>query len=540
MSTSVRPDPVADYLAAKQSVAPDPVSDYLTARLGHDPNQIHRDFQSGALQKRNARANANDQDELAAEPGYVDRFATNLLNTGQGIPGVEAIEAGAGSLGSKLTKSPQSYGQALATLRQNTNQLPALQKVGEKVAGSMALLPFLPASPIRAGAAVGAADAGLGADPDQSLLERGGKAALGGAVGGAAGKVAETAITGIGSMIGSSSASNLLAKQAARAKSAADMYGAALAEGQGKAATPAIQAFLAEPDIAETVRGLQTLRQYRDVAPESPEMLHAIYKDLSDQASGIKRGLASPTPARANTRQAAGVDVGMAKSDLLDALRAPGPSVQRVETAQSAAPSLRDAIDAFQQRSGEAARRVEGTLLQQNRSPFVGQRVELSPTQLATRNALERHGAENVVSPSLSGAPPTELGPSVMPSYANAVQDYANRSAEIDALRRGQDLAKGLTSKGLSSGKSLDRTTPEAFQQWAAGASQPEIEAASEGLLGGTKQAMGKAPLTKGRVLAGKAPSLLRDAGSRQQAMIDQLVRAGLVSTGAARSDAAP
>ena len=70
MGASVRPDPVAEYLAARKQSASDPVAEYLAA-IGKTERpaggDIHEQFRSGRLQKRVARENLNDREALHEE-----------------------------------------------------------------------------------------------------------------------------------------------------------------------------------------------------------------------------------------------------------------------------------------------------------------------------------------------------------------------------------------------------------------------------------------------------------------------------------------
>lgn len=206
MGASVRPDPVADYLAARgattqaPSAAPpassNPVSDYLMAKA-HGISQgrdFHAEYASGVLAKRNAQDNAGDKAvvdaEDASQPGYLERAATHVLNAAQGIPGVERIESGAGALASKLTDHPMDRAESLATLRDATGKIGGKTAIAEKMLGSVAVAPFLPASAVRAGALLGGANAALSAD-DESLGARAAKTALGAGTGALVGKVAQ-------------------------------------------------------------------------------------------------------------------------------------------------------------------------------------------------------------------------------------------------------------------------------------------------------------------------------------------------------------
>ena len=352
MSGPVRPepvDPLDELMKLKgQASEPDPLDELM--KLKPPKHDFHAEYKSGALQKRMAGANARDAanlaDEQASQPGYLERFATHALNAAQGIPGVEAVEAAAGALGSKLTGRPQTYRQALGTLKTATGQIGGKTGMGERILGSTAVLPFLPANPVLAGAALGGADQALSADPDASLAGRAGRTVLGAAGGAAVGKAAEFAPTFVRGVLAKNPAANLLQRQASRAQSAAQLYGKALAEGQGKTGTAAVQKFLAEPDIAAVVDELSQTRPFQGVAKDSPEMLDAVYKTLSDRAAQLKKGLDSVTPNRPNIGRFRLHDTKAAQGELLDAVGGgttmPGPM-----------PTYPAAVTDFAQRSAD-------------------------------------------------------------------------------------------------------------------------------------------------------------------------------------------
>lgn len=450
MGASVRPDPVADYLAAKQQTG-DPVADYLSAKGGHD---YHAEFKSGALEKRMQGANDRDmasatdpdQEAVSGPMALVHSAAATGANLAQGIPGMEAVQAGARKL---IRRQP--YGEALSDIRGSVNKIQAPLRAGERIAGALPLTKFLPANPVTAGAVLGGADAALSADPDKDLEDRAGGAAMGAVAGAATGKAAEFLGTGTRTLLAKNPATNLLQRQAARAASAKQLYGAALKEGQGKTGTAAVQKFLAEPDIAEMVSELKQTRPFQQTPEDSPEMLDAVYKTLSDRAAGAKRGLDAVTPSRPNIGRFRLKDTRAAQNDLLDAA------------------------------SGGASM------------------------------------------------------PGPMPTYRTAVQDYADRSGGIDAVRRGYDAVRTGIKKTLPTAKNLTRTTPEAAEEWGTGITPQNADDAAQGVLGATKMAVKSAPLTEGRRAILKAPSIMRKIGAPSQSMADLLTRLGLVGANAAR-----
>jgi hypothetical protein len=512
---------------------------------GHD---YHAEFQSGALAKRMAGANARDTasaeelDDTSAGPlrAAGQALAATGANIAQGIPGMERAQAAIGTIGTGDT-----YGQSLDRLRKTTGKIQGPLRTAERIAGSIPLMAVPGAralSPVAGGALLGGADQALSAD-EMSGGERAARTAGGAAFGAATGKLGEAVLTGGRMLLTKNPAANLLMQQAKRAESAKAMYDAALKSGQGKAITPEIQSFLADPEITPIIEQLQAT-SHRGVAAESPEMLDAIYKTLSDQAKLIKKGMSVSDPSRPNTGRFRGEFVNSMKNKLLSAMEKPSTitttkEVPALETARSPNPSVPDAIDAFRARSGEAARRAQGGA-QPNKNPFSSQASAETQAQRSAREMLERQSAEKIVSPSLSGAPQphtiteeTHL-PAVMPTYRHAVEDYAKRSGEIEATQRGYDALRGGLSKRLPSSKNLTTKTPEGLTEWAKSITPAQKEAAQSGVLGGVKLAVKATPFTEGRRALLKAPSIGRSIGSRSQAMSDLLAKLGLVAANAA------
>jgi hypothetical protein len=522
MGASVRPDPVADYLAAKQQTSSDPVTEYLHAKHARPVSK-----------PSDANNQATDAELAAASPS--PGLTGHLVNIAQGIPGGELAQTGL-----RMLTRGQSQDEALADIRGATKKINKPLAVAERFAGSLPLIKLPIKSPVAMGAAVGAADQALDADPEKGLGERALGSVSGAAVGAAAGKLGEMVGTGIRALRIKNPAANLIQRQASRAESAKAMYDNALSMGQSREATGAVRDFLAEPDIAEIVSELQQTRPFQNVHGESPEMLDAVYKTLSDRAALLKKNLDGVTPNRPNVGRFRLQDVKAAQNKLLRVLGqgeqvTTEREVPAITTAQSPAPSLMDAIRAHDARIAEAARRKLGTPLQQNRNPFSNQITDAVPAHSDLRSLLERTSAENVVSPPLSGAPgpkiikETKAVPAMMPTYEHAVQDYAKRSAGIDAVKRGYDAVRTGVQKTLPTAKNLTRTTPEALEEWGTAISPETAEDVSEGILGGTRMAVKKSLLGEGQRALRKAAPMMRSVNAPSQSLTDLLTSLGLL-----------
>ncbi len=318
---------------------------------GHD---YHAEYAKGLLGPRMARENTNDAEAAALEdPGTsgstAGAFGRSLAATGaniaQGIPGMEAAQAGVRSVVRR-----QPYREALTDIQGQTGKIPGVLRVGEKIAGAVPLAAMLPANPVISGAVIGGADQALNADPDVGLGARAIRTPIGATVGAAIGGVADAAITAGRSALVPKVANQLIDARAARAAVAGKTFPAALAEGQGKTVTQPIYDALAKPDIAEIVAELKQTRPFQNVADDSPEMLDAAYKVLSDRAGQLKRGADAITPNRPNIGRFRAQDTKAAQSELMDAMAGtpaqPGPM-----------PSYRPAVEGY----ANASRQIEAT-----------------------------------------------------------------------------------------------------------------------------------------------------------------------------------
>lgn len=471
-----------------------------------------------ALAKRLA---AQPQEEDQSGPGYLERLAAHVLNAGQGIPGVEAIEAGAGALGSKLTDNPMSYSQSLEALRGATGEIGGKTAAAERMMGSVATLPFLPANPAGAGALLGGADQLLSADPNQSVGMRALKTAGGAAAGALLGKGADMTLTAGRSLLSAnpataflnqSYAANLLSRQAAKAEAAKTLFDRAIAEGQGRTGTAQIQAYLAEPDVAEIVKGLQETRAFQNTPADSPEMLDAIFKTFSDKAKAAKKGLDAFNPSKANLGRFNSRNISQAQQDMLDAMSGGGETIRSaalkhpngtVIESPSHFQALLDANSKHGFRSGDFADGADGFVTSKGR--FVG-RKEGEEIAVRSGQASAAKDGAGLHSDNLSAAPTT----APMPTYREAVTEYAKHSAAEDALKKGYDATAANLHEGIPSSRTTMKTGPEVFEKWAKTATPEQSKAAVEGALAASRAGLLSKPLTTGRRALGAASSTIR------------------------------
>lgn len=118
-----------------------------------------------------------------------------------------------------------------------------------------------------------------------------------------------------------------------------------------------------------------------------------------------------------------------------------------------------------------------------------------------------------------------------MPSYRPAVKEYAERTGDIEAFRKGYDTQR--VASGVPTGKNLDRTTPEALGEWSAGARPSQRELAGQGAVGAARASLVTKPFTAGRRSVGELPDVLRIVGDKRQAQLDLLAKLGLLGTNA-------
>lgn len=309
-----------------------------------------------------ARLAISQAEKNSAEKIGAGEYFSNVLEApatfAAGIPGakltaslISTLLPGGGTLQSAQNEINARTSGADLSGMSNT----ALRKVGRvastigNVAGSLALTPIMPTNAATAGMIFGGADQALNNDPGSGLLARIGRGTAGAVGGRYAGKYIDRAVTAVrGAMAPAADAARnqLLADRAVEAKA---LYDRALSEGQGKTMPQAVRDWLATPDIAGIVAELKATRVHKNTPIDSPEMLDAIYKNLSDKGLVAKSKLAALVPRNANLGRIAQKDIALAKQEGLDAMsggyNAPMPTYEQAVARFNRASQGIDAFD---------------------------------------------------------------------------------------------------------------------------------------------------------------------------------------------------
>lgn len=397
-----------------------------------------------------------------------------LSSLGRDIPGAEAVQASAGSLVSHLTGKPRSYAESLKDIRAAEDAAPKIATVPARIAGGTLAAMTMPGGAVRQGLTYGAAKGAFQSDPDAGIGERAKDAAIEGTLSAVGGKVAE----GLGNVARTAIAksSGRVAQELDDAITAANVanYGKAAEEGVAAGgSSPPLAKALARPRIAKYV---DLVRDGEEGSPTSDaEVARDVLKRMSKHVRGLKKkndleyDPAVETEIRKLSGEIKRLTAATAEKSTVTTELPPA------ETAQSPAPDLRTALREFQARPGIAAARREGT-----------------PAQQLARQALERHGAETVVSPPLRGAPgprsiDTEV-PAVMPSLPGARATLAQMEGERGAFETAQDAAKRILNGTSVSGKNQLKKSPEAFARAITKMKPGEAQAALQGVLARAKE----------------------------------------------------
>jgi hypothetical protein len=320
---------------AQKLVAGGASQEEIEAYLAHEAERsaantntslIHRNAQAPGGMTR-LKANVADQNAAGnVGPMQYAEAASQVPETvAAGVPGAKLAISKARSM---LQSRPMTDVQN--EVNQETSDVPYASAIA-RGAGTLATTPFLPGSGAVSGAILGGADQALNNDPTSGPINRAlrtvGGAALGGAVGGAADRLVAGARTFAPKWLGGAgnAAETRAGMVADRAKSGAKLYGDALAEGQGKEVPQPVLDWLKSPDIAPIVADLKSTRPFANVAEDSPEMVDAVYKNLSDKAGIIKGKMGALVPRNANLGRVAGLDNAMARQEGLAAVSDAGP-----------------------------------------------------------------------------------------------------------------------------------------------------------------------------------------------------------------------
>lgn len=227
--------------------------------------------------------------------------AALTLSAAQGVPGVEAFEAGMGALGSQFTDSPMGFRESRDALRTETSKIPPEIRLASQLAvggGAGAMAAKAPGrvgtfmkSPARAGMAFGAGDQAF-SPSDMSLEQRLLRTGAGGAVGGVVGKTLDALIAGVRGMTTPTTGKNVVNREAAMGDVDDRLFGIADMEGIAAGGTSAqIQAALKHPKIAPHVARVRGTEKFKNAS--DAEVLTEVYRSLGRQQRALGSKIAA-------------------------------------------------------------------------------------------------------------------------------------------------------------------------------------------------------------------------------------------------------
>lgn len=575
------------YEQYQRDTAPNASGDSLYAQF--QAEQRHKDFASGKLGRDVANANDQDQADILSTPQAAGKAIGEALETPlAGTSGGRLLMSGA----RKLTNPDQPFADIQRDVNRETSDVPYFSALGRgvgalaetggltKLAGTGIVkaapkLARVLATPAGQGAVMGGADEALNNDPDSGIGNRALRTVAGAAIGGAAGKVLETAQTGLRAVTGRSLGDAAIARRNAMTAADKQNYGNAAREGTDYFTRLNEAQGNAEAANANNARTLESARQ-------------------------------EAIAANAETTRAA-----EAHNATRDAMVA---NASQMTTAPAPHPTVREALDALRSRSAAVVSRSEGTVAQQQAREALDRRaaeasvpemrtgpgpgippkaapgdglmrvpqsnadlglvdMPIPQSPLALRSALTSTDIKPFVdivreSRSLKGADDAKVlreayrlmsdrqgvlrnrvvstddfkagtnlenidigaakralvdaSGDVMPSFRGAVDTHASNARQIQSLREGADATKRLVKGAQPAGKNLESKTPEGFLASLPQKNGPELDAALEGVLGSVKQNIG--PSASLRQGFGLIPSLKAPAqASRFVRSIDAL-----------------
>lgn len=258
------------------------------------------------------RASQPKADTPEPDAGYGERLATTILQGAQVLPGMKAVEAAAGAVGSHLPKAlggtgvPVSYPDAYRGLEEQTDKLGKGRKFLAQAAMSPMLAPLVGAnsafkvgrlsvpairnlSTAKQAALLGGADQLLSGDPDATVAGTAGRTAAGALTGAALGKLGSSLTTGARSMFAPSTGEQALSRANELAKADQAAYGTALQQGKDYLKT------FVTPTRVEAAFNTPGIKKYVDLVRKSPAftgaddatILAEAYKQMTAQQGGI-------------------------------------------------------------------------------------------------------------------------------------------------------------------------------------------------------------------------------------------------------------
>lgn len=409
----------------------------LQSRTGEPLHDYHKEYATGALARRMASSNA--EEEAGQDVG------SRVLGTGASllsdVPGGEAAQAGAIKAASGL-----SYADALRQLREAKQSAEDIGTAAPaRLLGGIVAAGVLPGSPAIAGATYGALSGLTNADPNTTMTDRLKSAAVKGTVGGVAGKVLDLGLTALAAKtptwLGGTQtpAANVLQRQVDRQATSGPLYGQFRQLGD-LGETPQLKEIMDLPVVRkaiDTVKGESpTLAKLPDT---DASVLDAVYKRVGNKAF----------------KAANGYETDEARQTLLGAIE---------DAAQAKGGSYVDAVGAFREPSKliNAVQQGKRTLATAGlaRGPSVAQDIKASPEAfsqwLETASPRQAQAAQEGILGSLGQQPlvATKLGVLPYPTRALRAAPALLRQAAEHA-QQGLSLQDILRLMGTSQAASV-------------------------------------------------------------------------------------
>jgi len=218
------------------------------------------------------------------------QIAGGLASFGRSIPGVETLQAGARSFAPMLVGpqyKPQPYGEALSDVRQAEESAhPFVRNLNSVTGGTIAAAAMPGTNLVRQGAAYGAAEGALGADP-VSAGQRAFDTGKGAVIGALSGKVLGSASSKIARVMKAKSLGTTALQRTGAMESAdAAAYAKAASEGIG-ATDPAVTAALSHPTVKPFAAEIRNSPIYQGA--DDATVLREAYKLMTEKQQTLAR-----------------------------------------------------------------------------------------------------------------------------------------------------------------------------------------------------------------------------------------------------------